>query len=153
MKKTRILLTAAALALCAAAGHAAGLKVPDGYRAAAVPADRAELRLIKPGDRLDMTVTFSALMKDGRKETLTATILQNVLVLDVVDKGGVRAVVLALNPNEAQYAMLSLSDGYRVHFTLRGPKDVAMYPMEMAGFSKLFGASAERPAAGEAEAR
>lgn len=137
MNRTRILLTAAVLAVCAGAGYAAGVKVPEGYRATVVPAERAELHFIKPGDRLDMTVTFAALMKDDRKETVTATILQNVLVLGVVDKGDLHAVVLALNPNEAQYLALSMKQG-EVAVIVRGLGDVELHPMEIASFKRLI---------------
>ena len=141
MKKMKMLALTAVLAGCAGASFAAELAVPPGYRATVVPTERVELHYIKPGDRLDMTVTFDAVMKDGT-QTLTATILQNVLVLDTVDKGDLHGVVLALNPNEAQYAMLSLKKNYRINFTIRGRGDMEMHPMEMAAFQKLFGAGA-----------
>lgn len=148
MKTAKIAIFAAVLTVWAGAAFAGGAKlnVPPGYRATVVPTERVELHYIKPGDRLDMTVTFDAVMTN-RTETLTATILQNVLVLDVVDKGDLHGVVLALNPNEAQYAMLSLKKNYRINFTIRGQGDTEMHPMEMASFTKLFGGSAdEKPA-------
>lgn len=148
MKTTRIAVFAAVMTVCAGAAFAgaAKLNVPPGYRATVVPTERVELHYIKPGDRLDMTVTFDAVMKDGT-QTLTATILQNVLVLATVDKGDLHGVVLALNPNEAQYAMLSLKKNYRINFTIRGKGDMEMHPMEMAAFQKLFGAGAgDKPA-------
>jgi Flp pilus assembly protein CpaB len=147
MKNMRSAVLAAALLVCAGAGFAAELAVPPGYRATIVPADKLETLFIKAGDRLDMTVTFSAVMADDRRETVTASILQNVLVLDTVDKGGLHAVVLALNPNEAQYAMLSLTDGYRIHFTIRGKGDTEVHPMEIASFRRLIrGDSEDKPA-------
>lgn len=142
------------MTLCAAAAKAEELnmKVPPGYRATVVQADKAEFLFIKPGDRLDMLVTFDAVMKDNSKEKVTASILQNVLVLDTVSKDGVNAVVLALNPNEAQYAMLSL--GYQVHFTIRGKGDTELHPMEIASFKRLLrGDSDEKPAKKEDPAK
>ena len=152
MKTMKMLLLAAVAAVCAGTGFAAELNAPMGYRATVVAAEKAELLFIKPGDRLDMTVTFNALMGDNRKETVTATILQNVLVLDKADKGGVHAVVIALNPNEAQYAMLSLNEGYKVHFTIRGKGDTEMHPMEIASFKKLIRSTPEEKPAGKEEA-
>ena len=143
MRTIKILLLAVVVAGCAGAGAAAELNAPKGYRATVVAAEKAELLFIKPGDRLDMTVTFGALMADNRKETVTATILQNVLVLDTADKGDVHAVVIALNPNEAQYAMLSLNEGYKVHFTIRGKGDTEMHPMEIASFKRLIRSTPE----------
>lgn len=152
MKKVKLVLLAAVMAVCAGAGFAAEMQVPPGYRATVVPAEKAELIFIKPGDRLDMLVTFDALMKDGTKEKVTASILQNVLVLDTVNKDGVRAVVLALNPNEAQYAMLSLN--YQVHFTVRGKGDTELHPMEIASFKRLIRSdSDDKPAAKEEPAK
>lgn len=138
MKTIKLVLAASVLALCAAAVKAEDLnmKVPPGYRATVVQADKAEFLFIKPGDRLDMLVTFDAVMKNDTKEKVTASILQNVLVLDTVCKDGIYAVVLALNPNEAQYAMLSYA--YQIHFTIRGKGDTEMHPMEIASFKRLI---------------
>lgn len=138
MKKIKLVLLAAVMTVCAAGAMAEDLnmKVPPGYRATVVQADKAEFLFIKPGDRLDMLVTFDAQMKDNSKEKVTASILQNVLVLDTVCKDGIYAVVLALNPNEAQYAMLSYA--YQIHFTIRGKGDVEMHPMEIASFKRLI---------------
>ncbi|MEK7657494.1 MAG: hypothetical protein AAB412_07030, partial [Elusimicrobiota bacterium] len=47
------------------------VKIPPGYRGAVVPVDGDLLKLIKPGDRVDVLVTFDALMADNRKEKVT----------------------------------------------------------------------------------
>jgi len=136
------------------------VKIPPGYRGAIVSINSALLKLIKPGDRVDILVTFDALMNDNRKEKVTATILQNVLVLGVgSDLGqGLTAkqfgektksdkqsaafaekgiLSVALNPNEAQYLALAMKQGELV-VILRGLGDIEMHPMEMASFRKLF---------------
>jgi pilus assembly protein CpaB len=136
------------------------VKIPPGYRGAMVPIDPEMKALIKPGDRVDVLVTFDAMMNDGRKEKVTATILQNVLVIAVGTnlgqgmnasqfKGMEKAesktaafsekatVSLALNPTEAQYLALALNQGSPT-VILRGLGDVEMHPMEMASFRKLF---------------
>ncbi len=146
MNDLKKLLAAAVLVLGAGYACAAELAVPPGYRASVVPVSQADLAFIKPGSRLDVTVTFSALLKDERKELVTATILQNVLVLDTLDKGGVRALVLALNPNEAQYMNLSMSEGYRINFAIRGKGDTEMHPMEIASFRRLIRGGSEEKA-------
>ncbi len=139
MRTARIAVLTAVMVGWAGAAFAgpAALNVPPGYRATVVPAGRAELYFIKPGNHLDMTVTFKAMMRDGA-QPVTATILQDVLVLDTLDKDGMHAVLLALNPNEAQYAMLSLTEGYRINFTIRGKGDVELHPMEIASFQRLY---------------
>ncbi|MBI3505119.1 MAG: Flp pilus assembly protein CpaB [Proteobacteria bacterium] len=135
-------------------------KVPPGYRGAIIGVENDLLALIKPGDRIDILVTFDALMADNRKEKVTATILQNVLVLGVgqnlgqgltakqfQQKAGAEAqsaafaekgvLSVALNPNEAQYLSLAMKQG-EITVILRGLGDVEMHPMEMASFRKLF---------------
>lgn len=135
------------------------VKVPPGYRGAILGVSNELLRLLKPGDRVDVLVTFDAQFQD-RKEKVTATILQNVLVLGVGgDLGqGMTAkdavnqekqeesaagfsekgvLSLALNPREAQYLALSHRLG-ETTVVVRGLGDLEMHPMEMASFRKLF---------------
>lgn len=136
------------------------VKIPPGYRGAMLPIEPEMKVLIKPGDRVDVLVTFDAMMNDGRKEKVTATILQNVLIIAVgtnlgqgmnakqfknqaaqEDKTAAfsekATVSLALNPNEAQYLALALKQGEPT-VIMRGLGDVEMHPMEMASFRKLF---------------
>ncbi|MDD2772809.1 MAG: Flp pilus assembly protein CpaB [Elusimicrobiales bacterium] len=136
------------------------VKVPPGYRGAVLGVDQEIIKLVKPGDRVDLLVTFEAVMNDGRKEKVTATMLQNVLVLGVganlgqgmdarlakqqqnkeaetaafSDKG---VISLALNPSEVQYLALMQKSG-DVSLAVRGLGDTEMHPMEMASFAKLF---------------
>lgn len=136
------------------------VKIPPGYRGAIVPVDPELKQLVKPGDRVDILVTFDALMADNRKEKVTATILQNVLVIAVgsnlgqglnakqaanmqqkEEKNSAFAeksmIGVALNPNEAQYLALAMKQGDTT-VIMRGLGDVEMHPMEMASFRKLF---------------
>ena len=135
------------------------VKVPPGYRGAILPVDNELMKLVKPGDRVDVLVTFDAQFQD-RKEKVTATILQNVLVLGVganlgqgkdartaqsqekMDNAQAAfsergTLSLALNPMEAQYLALSTKLGDTT-VVVRGMGDVEMHPMEMASFRKLF---------------
>jgi pilus assembly protein CpaB len=136
------------------------VKIPPGYRGAMLPIEAEMKALIKPGDRVDVLVTFDAMMNDGKKEKVTATILQNVLVIavgtflgqgmnakqfktatakeDATSAMAEKATVsLALNPNEAQYLSLALKQGDPT-VVMRGLGDIEMHPMEMASFRKLF---------------
>jgi pilus assembly protein CpaB len=136
------------------------VKVPPGYRGCVLPLENDLLRLIKPGDRVDILVSFDAVMGDNRKEKVTATILQNVLVLGVGSNLGQglsgaqakakdaaaaadaafsekAALSLALNPNEAQYLALSAKQG-SVDVIVRGLGDVELHPMEIASFKRLI---------------
>jgi predicted secreted protein len=111
-----------------------------GYRAVSLPLPGHQLAFLKKGDYVDVMVTFEAKMANQRKEKLTATILQNVKVIDVLKPAKMeeRGVVqLLVNPNEAQYAALSDARG-DLHVVLRATGDFEMHPMEMASFRKLF---------------
>ncbi|MDE2040178.1 MAG: Flp pilus assembly protein CpaB [Elusimicrobia bacterium] len=136
------------------------VKVPPGYRGAILSVDPEMKALIKPGDHVDVLVTFDAVMADGHKEKVTATILQNVLVIAVgTNMGqGMNAkqfnaasasenkaaafseksmISVALNPDEAQYLALAMVQG-QISVIVRGLGDVEMHPMEMASFRRLF---------------
>lgn len=125
----------------AAARPAAPGSVAPGYRGTAIPVGGDQLMYVKKGDRVDVLVTFDAKMEKDVKETVTATILQNVVVLNVEkpaspEDAGV--IELLLNPNEAQYAALSVAQGKKVHVTVRAPGDMELHPMEMASFRRLI---------------
>jgi Flp pilus assembly protein CpaB len=91
---------------------------------------------------VDVLVTFEAVVADKSKERVTATILQNVEVLDVYthekDGKGDWIVRLALNPTEAQYAVLAMTSDAQVWLIRRAPGDDATKGLEMASFRKLF---------------
>lgn len=143
--KTMGLLAAltAALGLSAWAAESAPAKgkvaFPEGYRAVTIPLPSARLAFVKKGDRVDVIVDFDAQMKDS-KEKMGATILQNVLVADVRASDKLEtlgAIELIVNPNEAQYAALSIAQA-EIHISIRPQGDTKMAPMEMASFRKLF---------------
>ena len=131
------------------AAPAAPAKAPvvglvKGYRGTPVTVGGDQLLFVKKGDRVDVLVTFDARMedKDGkeRKEKITSTFLQNVVVINVhkpakVSEAG--AVELLLNPVEAQYAALAIAQG-NVNIVVRAPGDTEMHPMEIASFRKLI---------------
>jgi len=124
-----------------AAAVAGEVSIVEGYRGLTMPLPGYQLSGIKPGSFVDVMVTFEAVMKDDRKEMITATILQNVLVVKVdrpekMTEDG--AVQLLLNPNEAQYAALSRTQAKAINIAVRAPGDKEMHPMEMASFRKLF---------------
>ena len=114
-----------------------------GYRGTSLTVSGSQLLFLKKGDRVDVLVTFDAKMEeDGkeRKEKITATILQNVIVINLdkpakaEDPG---AVELLLNPVEAQYAALAVAQG-NITVSVRAPGDTELHPMEMASFRKLI---------------
>ncbi|MBI5246385.1 MAG: Flp pilus assembly protein CpaB [Elusimicrobia bacterium] len=137
------------------------LKVPPGYRAATLGID-AEMRgMVKPGDRVDVLITFDAVMSDGRREKATATILQNILVIAVgrnlgqgmtagqfklageaEDKTSAfsekAAISLAVNPRELQFLALAGQQG-TTSIGLRAPGDNDLHPIPVSLLRQLVG--------------
>jgi Flp pilus assembly protein CpaB len=134
---------AAAAAQEAPAAKAPAVGLVKGYRGTSLTVSGSQLLFLKKGDRVDVLVTFDAKMEeDGkeRKEKITATFLQNIVVINVrkpekIDDAG--AVELLLNPVEAQYAGLAVAQG-AITISLRAPGDTELHPMEMASFRKLI---------------
>jgi Flp pilus assembly protein CpaB len=136
-----IRMIVAALVLCAAPVLAADNApvLMAGYRALALPFPAHQVLFVSAGDRIDVMTTFTAEMgdsKSSRKEDVTATILQNIVVLAVDRKEGV--ILIELNPNEAQYAALFAAKDKTLWLSKRAPGDKEMHPMEMASAKKLF---------------
>lgn len=137
-------------------GAGLAVKVPPGYRGAALAVPPETARLVKPGDHVDVLVTFDAVLADGRHEKVTATILQNILVLAVgsdlgpgmgrkTDDADARAAILsdkaalslALNPLELQYLALSQKQG-ETTVGVRALGDGEMKVVPMSSMSNLF---------------
>jgi len=111
-----------------------------GYRRMGIPVPGSQVAFMNPGDRVDVLVTFEATMQGTKKEKITATVLQNVIVADVkksekIEEAG--AAELIVNPNEAQYLALSMMQG-TIYVLVRAKGDTEMHPLEMASFRKLF---------------
>jgi len=132
---------AEAVTVSSGTGVGAPVGLAKGYRGTAIPVGGDQLLYVKKGDRVDVLVTFEATTGKDRKETLTATILQNVIVINVsrpekVDDQG--AIELLLNPVEAQYAALSVAQAKNINISVRSIGDTELHPMEMASFRKLI---------------
>lgn len=116
-------------------------RILPGYRGVTVPVSGPQTLFLQKGDRVDFLVTFDAIMTNDVKEKITATILQNVVVLNVhrpAAPEGEGYVQLLVNPNEAQYASLSIPQSAALHITRRAPGDMQLAPMEVASFRKLM---------------
>lgn len=115
--------------------------IPPGYRGMTVAIPAHEWQYVKPYSRVDVLSTFEAMFRGGRKEWVTATILQNVLVMKTTPPAGKRrmgTVQLAVNPNEGQYLALTIDSKKKYDLTVRPAKDLEMRPLEMAAFMKLL---------------
>ena len=115
-----------------APGTGTGLasRIPDGMRAVALRSDEVVgvAGFLIPGSHLDVLVTYHP---ESLPEFLTATVLQNVVVLAVghqiePDPAGktsdVTIVTLLLTPEQAQRAVLASAQG-SIHFVLRNGED------------------------------
>jgi pilus assembly protein CpaB len=143
-------------------GPDAGLsvKVPPGYRGVVLDVPVNFLRLVKPGDRVDVYLTFDAVLNTGKKDKFSLALLQNIQVLGVGSNLGqgmsseqkkqrdeeekeTRAfsdkapISLALNPKEAQYLSLAKEQG-ELMVVVRGLGDLEMYPLEAESFTRIF---------------
>jgi pilus assembly protein CpaB len=116
----------------AAAGAGIGLasRIPDGMRAVALRSDEVVgvAGFLLPGSHVDVLVTYRA---DGSSEPLTATVLQNAVVIVAghqiePDPSGktpdATLVTLLLTPDDAQRAVLASTQG-TIHFVLRNGAD------------------------------
>jgi pilus assembly protein CpaB len=115
-----------------APGSGTGLasKIPNGMRAVALRSDEVVGvgGFLVPGSHLDVLATYRS---DKSPEPLTATVLQNVVVVAAghqvePDPQGkpsdVAIVTLLLNPEQSQRAVLASSQG-SIHFVLRNGAD------------------------------
>jgi len=136
------------------------LRVLPNYRAFILAVDNSISNLIKPNDKVDVLLTFDAVLKSGSKEKMTATILQDIQVLGVganlgqgMDSGQRASAAdrqanaaafsdrstlsLSLSPIEAQYLALAREEG-EVTIIVRSTGDTKVFPIEISSFSKLF---------------
>lgn len=135
-------------------------KIPVQMRGVVMVVDSNVASMIKPDDNVDILFTFEATMKNGARQRVAVTLLQNIKVLGVGSNLGqgldakaaaalknqeedasaytdTSALSLALTPRDAQYLALAKEEG-TLSITLRSHGDVAQYVMEMATFDRLF---------------
>ncbi|MGN0023851.1 MAG: Flp pilus assembly protein CpaB [Candidatus Avelusimicrobium sp.] len=135
-------------------------KIPVQMRGYVISVPITTASMIKPDDNVDVLLTFEATMKNGSRQKVAVTLLQNVKVLGVgSDLGqGLDArtaaamknkeedaaaysdnsvLSLSLSPRDAQYLALAQAEG-EISVILRSHGDVTNYLMEIATFDKLF---------------
>lgn len=135
-------------------------KIPVQMRGFIITVDSNIASMIKPDDNVDVLLTFEAIMKNGARQKVTVTLLQNIKVLGVGSDLGQgldakamaamrnaeedaaaytdqSALSLALSPKDAQYLALAKDEG-SLSVILRSHGDVTQYVMEIATFEKLF---------------
>lgn len=151
MKKEKVFI-AAVIAICLVmvfyafhqqhTGAAENLKMAQGDRAISMAVPGHQLLYVKPGDCVDVNVTFEAKLKSGDFEKVTPTILQAIPVLNVYhpqkpEEMGVIQLKVS-TPYQAQFAALSQVQGKLIAISLRAPGDTKAMPLEISSFRKLF---------------
>ena len=135
-------------------------KIPVQMRGYVISIPMNTAAMIKPDDNVDVLLTFEAVMKNGSRQKVAVTLLQNIKVLGVGSNLGQgldlktanamknkeeeeaafsdsSALSLALSPRDAQYLALAQAEG-DVSVILRSHGDVTNFIMEVATFDKLF---------------
>lgn len=135
-------------------------KIPVQLRGYVISVPVNTANMIKPDDNVDILLTFEATMKNGTRQRVAITLLQNIKVLGVGSNLGQgldlktanamknkeedeaafsdnSAISLALTTTDAQYLALAQAEG-DIYVTLRSPGDVGTLIMEVATFDKLF---------------
>lgn len=127
-------------------GRGLASKIPDGMRAVALRSDEVVgvAGFLVPGSHLDVLVTYRP---EGGAEPLTATVLQNAVVLaaghetEPNPKGktsDATVVTLLLTPEESQRAVLASNQG-AIHFVLRNAADARVSTEGPTLLSQLAG--------------
>ncbi len=136
------------------------LKVQPGNRAYILEVSNQVAKMIKPGDKVDILITFDAQLKTNSKEKMSVTILQNILVLGVgsnlgqgLDKAAknknkeeeqnnaafsdTSTLSLSLGLEAAQYLALAQEEG-EITVVVRAPGDMNETSVPITSFSSLF---------------
>ena len=113
-------------------------KIPEKLRAYLLTGlPKAMTQIVSADNKVDVLVTFEAIMKNGNKQNVTVTLLQDLNVLKVGTDDKDAYLVLALSPRDAQYLALAQKEG-DVSVIVRPTEDKNHYLMEIATFEKLF---------------
>ena len=123
-------------------------RIPDGMRAVALRSDEVVgvAGFLIPGSHLDVLVTYRS---DGAAEPLTATVVQNAIVIAAghetqPDPSGQKldatVVTLLLTPEQSQRAVLASTQG-AIHFVLRNGADGTNITNSPIVLSQLAGQS------------
>ncbi|MBR4507946.1 MAG: Flp pilus assembly protein CpaB [Elusimicrobiaceae bacterium] len=136
------------------------LKVQPGNRAYILEVKNQVAKMIKPGDKVDILITFDAQLKNSNKEKMSVIILQNILVLGVGSNLGqgldsaaknknkedeqnsaafsdMSTLSLSLGLEAPQYLALAEEEG-EITVVVRAPGDMNENSVPITSFSSLF---------------
>ncbi|WP_424246078.1 pilus assembly protein CpaB [Elusimicrobium posterum] len=112
-------------------------KVPNMWRGYFLEVALYEAQALEEGSLIDILYTFEAVMRDGKTEPVTATLLQRIKVLDSKEYGDKGVLLLAIDPRDAQYLALAVETG-SVRVILRNNGDLLTPPIKLATMSSIF---------------
>ncbi len=135
-------------------------KIPVQMRGYIISVPLSTANMIKPDDNVDVLLTFEANMRNGTREKVSITLLQNIKVLGVGSNLGQgidlktanamknkeeeeaafsdsSALSLALSPQDAQYLALAQEEGV-ISVILRSHGDVTTHITDVTTFGRLF---------------
>ena len=111
-----------------------------GYPALSLSVSSDKAMFVRPGDRIDVLATIDGGRgKEGRKQKITLTVLQNILVLDnrrSEARPGQNILLLALNYAEVQYAALA-ADTADIQVLLREKSDTEAHTINPATLERM----------------
>jgi len=114
----------------------------EGLRSVSLLFPWHQLEGLRPGDRVDLMVTYEHVSAAG-KDTITATIIQAAPLLSVVKAKDLSpetkcAARLLLSPLQAQYAALASVQGRELSLAVRYEADAASRILDAASFKKII---------------
>ena len=115
------------------------VSVPADWRGAFIDVPSYVANNLKKDDRVDVLLTFSALVGGANNEPqkITATIFQNVLVLHSNGTQDASYIAIALSPRDAQYLFSAKSEG-QLNVIKRNPADKKITTLEVSSLKTLF---------------
>ncbi|MDR1684457.1 MAG: hypothetical protein LBR90_03240 [Elusimicrobiota bacterium] len=113
-----------------------GGRIGKHNRIYAFETDAATAAMAQPGSKVDVLTAFDdAVKKNQQTEAATATLMQEVDVIDVIQEGGKRYLLLRISPIEAQH--IALVPVKNIKIILRREGDGNIYPLPLASRAAL----------------
>ena len=141
--------------LASATSYGLSAKIPSGMRATAVRTDEVAnvAGFLFPGSHVDVVVNMTDPTKTTNNQTISRTVLQNVVVLSTgtkmqPDPNGkpedVKVVTLLVTPEQSELLLLAQNQG-RIQISLRNGDDAATPDIATVNTAQLSGAPIEEP--------
>ena len=110
-----------------------GKKTIHSYRTFPLEISAEEASMVSAGSHIDILMTFNAMLKKSGQniadniQTVTVTLLQNILVLETAKIQNKHYIFINITPRDAQY--LAIAQEQTLNISLRNPKDFKVTAM------------------------